>query len=302
MGIETKDLYVPDEVKDVQRLPASWEPPAHWESPTSSRSSAPEARMSDLEDRDLRVLQSLLSATHIRRQLRPSKEKVPSGVTVVRAARLQNPQAWANFLARREAIRTELQEFRTENGSTCGSSETQDDILTEKFLQGFIPANADHAKTLFGIPMDTKQDEGSDREVHCTWLFHGLSAAAEEVLLRPDFAIDRTGAEDGRLYGHGVYFTEWCSQADILTLGDSSPSSLRCLLLCRCVMGKMLTDEDVLPDVVQLVGQCVGGHYHSVLGDRRKRCPDSFREFVVYDADQVYPEIAIWYRREYSDT
>lgn len=164
-------------------------------------------------------------------------------MTVVRVARLQNSQAWANFVSRREAIRAELRDFRAASGMKCGLSESQDDILSDSHLRGYALAHTDHAKSLLGIQAEDAEAEGGDREVNCTWLFHGLSAAsAEALLLQPDFAIDCTGAEDGRLYGHGVYFTECCSRADILTLGDSSEEGLRCLLLCRCILGNMLTD------------------------------------------------------------
>ena len=36
--------------------------------------------------------------------------------------------------------------------------------------------------------------------------------------------------------------------------------------------------------------------YDSLLGDREK-ARGTFREFVVYDKDQIYPEYAIIYRR-----
>ncbi|CAD7968348.1 unnamed protein product [Amoebophrya sp. A25] len=39
--------------------------------------------------------------------------------------------------------------------------------------------------------------------------------------------------------------------------------------------------------------------YHSVLGDREK-CRRTFREFVVYDQAQVYPEWILWYERQYK--
>ena len=40
------------------------------------------------------------------------------------------------------------------------------------------------------------------------------------------------------------------------------------------------------------------GEYHSVLGDREK-CRGTFREFMVYDNAQIYPEWIIWYRRHF---
>ena len=38
------------------------------------------------------------------------------------------------------------------------------------------------------------------------------------------------------------------------------------------------------------------GPYDSVLGDREK-CRGTYKEFVIYDADQVYPAYVVKYRR-----
>lgn len=49
-----------------------------------------------------------------------------------------------------------------------------------------------------------------------------------------------------------------------------------------------------------LLRQIRDKQYHSLLGDREK-CRRTFREFVVYDDDQVYPEFAVWYKRVYQE-
>jgi hypothetical protein len=38
------------------------------------------------------------------------------------------------------------------------------------------------------------------------------------------------------------------------------------------------------------------GPYHSVLGDREK-CRKTYKEFVVFASDQVYPEFIVTYKR-----
>lgn len=48
-----------------------------------------------------------------------------------------------------------------------------------------------------------------------------------------------------------------------------------------------------------LLRQIKDKKYHSLLGDREK-CRKTFREFVIYDDDQVYPEFAVWYERVYN--
>ncbi|CAE8650622.1 unnamed protein product, partial [Polarella glacialis] len=39
------------------------------------------------------------------------------------------------------------------------------------------------------------------------------------------------------------------------------------------------------------------GEHHSVIGDREK-IRQTFREFVIFDAHQAYPEYIVWYRRK----
>ena len=53
-----------------------------------------------------------------------------------------------------------------------------------------------------------------------------------------------------------------------------------------------------IPQVDGLVNSVTKTHeYHSVLGDREK-CRGTFREYIVYDNAQVYPEWIIWYQRQ----
>ena len=72
-------------------------------------------------------------------------------------------------------------------------------------------------------------------------------------------------------------------------------------MLSRVVMGNInYCDVDVPPDVEGLVKSVTHGKYHSVLGDREKLW-GTFREFMVYDRAQIYPEWIIWYRRHFDD-
>lgn len=90
---------------------------------------------------------------------------------------------------------------------------------------------------------------------------------------------------------------ESCSKSDEYSKENSE--GLRCMLICRAVLGNVLYCDEVAPNVDSLVRQCLHGNYHSLLGDREK-CRGTFREFIVYDDDQVYPEIAVWYERLYE--
>ncbi|CAK0878864.1 unnamed protein product [Prorocentrum cordatum] len=81
---------------------------------------------------------------------------------------------------------------------------------------------------------------------------------------------------------------------------DDAEADLLVVLLCRVVGGRVhYTDQDT-PDPHFLSKSVVHGSYDSVLGDREK-LKGTFREFIVYNNDQAYPEYIVMYRRRYID-
>eukprot|EP00971_Amphidinium_carterae_P129485 2564589-Amphidinium_carterae.2 len=71
------------------------------------------------------------------------------------------------------------------------------------------------------------------------------------------------------------------------------------MLLCRVVCGNALVCADVAPDVAALTRKCAGDRpqHNCVVGDREK-ARGTYREFIVYNSDQAYPEYVLIYRRE----
>eukprot|EP00928_Gymnodinium_smaydae_P031164 TRINITY_DN22964_c0_g1_i1.p1 TRINITY_DN22964_c0_g1~~TRINITY_DN22964_c0_g1_i1.p1 ORF type:complete len:638 (+),score=80.85 TRINITY_DN22964_c0_g1_i1:184-1914(+) len=136
-----------------------------------------------------------------------------------------------------------------------------------------------------------------DQETNSVWLFHGTNDAAARLITTGDFLVDKACSNAGTLYGRGVYLAESCSKSDEYTRENAD--GYRCMLLCRAILGNVLYDDHVAPNVDSLVRQCVRGTYHSVLGDREKS-RKTYREFIVYDDDQVYPEFIVWYKRVYD--
>ncbi|CAJ1399876.1 unnamed protein product [Effrenium voratum] len=137
----------------------------------------------------------------------------------------------------------------------------------------------------------------ADGDTNTVWLFHGTSDEAAEKITRGDFLVDKAGSNAGTLYGRGIYLAESCSKSDEYSTENSDGH--RCILLCRAALGNVLYNDDVAPNVDCIVRQIHDKNYHSLLGDREK-CRKTFREFVVYDDDQVYPEFAVWYKRVYD--
>ena len=67
------------------------------------------------------------------------------------------------------------------------------------------------------------------------------------------------------------------------------------MLLCRVCLGNIYRIVEFDRSAERhVLGS--GGRYHSLLGDR-EAAVDTYREFIVYDAEQVYPEYAIIYKR-----
>jgi len=283
-------LPVPEELRaQLRSCSASTAPPGHWDLAAMPGAPPPGRREPlgpdvgvgkvHLVGSEVAQLQELLTASYQSARggahEADGRTVAPAGIELVCGTRLQNWRSWVAFAARREAIREELAGLKEQ----C--------VLREDLVD---PALAEH--------FDLLGKDEVDGETRCVWLFHGVSAAAAEAAsVDRDFDIDRAGTQDGRLYGRGAYFTEWCSEVN--KLAPESRGGLRGLLLCRVTLGNVLRDESVLPDIVHVVAQCTDGRHHSVLGDRSERCPGDPREFVVYDKDQVYPEFLLWYRRAY---
>merc|ERR1711881_664917 len=97
------------------------------------------------------------------------------------------------------------------------------------------------------------------------------------------------------MYGRGAYFTECSSKADEYARDEENGyyKGIFAVLICRVVLGEPYITEDRDTEAAQ--------HYHagvsdSTMGDREKSV-STYREFVVYDESQVYPEYCVLYER-----
>jgi len=231
-----------------------------------------------LEQGDLDRLQKLFDASFVAKYTRDRKGgKVPDRLLVQRAVRVQNAQNWSEFMGRNNEIRADL-----------------------ATLQGWgvsLMCSVEGLKT--DVP-EFKEDPSYelDRVTNTAWLFHGTSAG--EAIATSDFCVDLAGSHAGTLYGRGVYLAESCAKSD--EYSSENAEGLRQILVCRATLGSILYCDEVSPNTDELVRQCCSGFppkFHSVLGDREKTS-GTFREFIVYDEDQVYPEFVVWYKRVYN--
>jgi hypothetical protein len=225
-----------------------------------------------LQQQELESFQKLFDCSFRKKFTRDRKDgAVPDRLLVTRGQRCQNVQNWVEYARRRWEIREEL---KADKGLT---------------------KTIDNVKTAGVLPMvDRFQvDSHANEEL----LFHGTNDSAAESITRGDFLVNLAGSNAGTLYGRGIYLAESVSKSDEYTMENHCGE--RCILVCRATLGYVNYTDQVAPNVDALVQSCVQGPFHCVLGDREK-CRGTYREIIVYDDDQVYPEYIIWYKRVYE--
>lgn len=258
-------------------------------------------------------------------------EAMPQRLEVVQVVEVANEDMWVDYLVRREAIREELRasagsgralpaDFRmadaaTEGalseaqalasspkevpipaGATPGTAIAAESPVTGQALTVFVPEGDGAAaapmrcmieERLPGPPTETTANE--------VWLFHGTRPVAAAGITMEHFKIDLAGSHAGALYGRGIYVAENCTKADEYSRQDP-PTGLYTMLLCRVTLGRLHYTAEVSPDARVCEDACLRGDCHAVLGDR-KACRGTFREFCVFDEDQVYPNFIVHYKR-----
>jgi hypothetical protein len=146
-------------------------------------------------------------------------------------------------------------------------------------------------------------EEPVDSSLNECWLWHGTSEAGVNGITDADFDMSRAGTATGTMFGRGLYFTESSLKADEYAMADSR--GFAPLLLCRVILGRVKYCDHKSPWTIaeDLEKSVKSGRFDSVLGDRQK-VRGTFREFIVFDSAQVYPEYIVWYSRQppYKET
>jgi len=100
------------------------------------------------------------------------------------------------------------------------------------------------------------------------------------------------------MYGKGAYMAESITKAD--EYAEDEPGGyydgVFAVLLLRVCLGKYYytTSRDTTAK-----DKLLSGAYDSTLGDRAAAV-NTFREFVVYNSDQLYPEYVVLYQRQFA--
>lgn len=197
---------------------------------------------------------------------------LPVGYRIRRVIRVESSAMWRRYVRTRGAILASHKDDDEE--LTRFTPELCTEVATAKSPDAFAPLHAD---------------------INEVYAFHGTSARSALRIAQEDFRIDLAGSSAGAMYGTGCYMAESCTKADEYALDEAGTcyDSIYAIIVARVSMGKYYytTQRDDLARHKALTGG-----YDSTLGDRASSV-GTFRELVVYDRDQVYPEYILLYQR-----
>jgi len=266
------------ELKAMRKMPETW----NLDEILASAGGDSVAKIELNDSRVTPVFQALFDLTFKRKYTRDRKgERVPSGLQVVSVKKVMNVHVWQEYVLCREKVA---------RSSRKRSLPWPNDV--PKPITGAW-AESDEVKTVHGLVDPLRTD------VNEFWLLHGTSPTAAEGITSDDFRLNLAGSNAGTLYGRGIYLAEACSKSD--EYAKAGEDGLHTLLVCRATLGNVLYTDERTPDVTGLEKQCgflskKDGKYHCVLGDREK-CSGTYREFIIFNDDLVYPAFIVFYKR-----
>jgi hypothetical protein len=164
------------------------------------------------------------------------------------------------------------------------------------------------------VPIASVVDIQDPLDQRCNeWrLFHGSSMEACRHICSTNFKLDYSGTgatwknhgeEKGiPLYGYGIYFGERITKADEYAQpvpAGQPEAGLHCAVVSRVVGGRCRVVTESCLEVEELRRDVFQGPYDSILGDRVATLGKPFREIVVYEQDQCFPEYMLVYARQY---
>lgn len=248
---------------------------------TRSSESPSEREFNDLFEVDMDVLQQLQrlldetysDVTTRDRQRHSGSWEVPRGFHLQGAERNENSKLWRKYTVRKAELQQEVRELMN-NPAEREDFKVFDDVKTTQVWESF---NA----------------ECLDKSINEWYLFHGTSGSAALNICRSDFKMRLAGTATGTLYGRGSYLAESITKADEYSKEEDGAFTV---LLCRVLGGRVRYCDEKTPDADALTKECVEGIYDCILGDRIKTS-NTYREFILFDTENVYPEYLLKYTR-----
>ena len=263
----------------LQRLKSSATPPAYWDA-RELNDAIPTHRIdvtAEMNDA-IELLMNKTAKPQFHGQGRDSHGVQFSTFLPVKVWRIENHQLWRAYTFRREAI-----------------------AAAARARGGARPVTPAIETTLHSVPSGAQLDTSSNEHL----LFHGTKAEAVDTLCNRGF--DARVGSLGGLFGAGCYFAENSSKSDEYV----PPGGKQFMFLSRVVLGTPFVTPKTHTNLRR--PPCVQGHFDrgppcgherldSVMATTKAMDPNSwlekFREFVVYDHSQCYPEYLIEYQRQ----
>ncbi|CAE7477809.1 Parp12 [Symbiodinium pilosum] len=252
-----------------EKISVPYEAPSYWTHQSEDPIVQQILEGSDIEKQLHQALQHTFKST----RTRDRKGRAPRSLRLVRAERIENSAVWARYLNAAATL-----EKRRPSGCTA----IQD-----------LDGDPQHGHVRTWEPLG---ELSSRLKSHLAelYLFHGTSPKGARAISEQGFRRIMAGLNAGTAFGRGCYFAEASSKSDEYAQANDDGHFV--MLLCRVVCGEMfrITDRDPLA----LSDALHSGKYDSVLADREASV-GTYREFVVFDEECVYPEYLILYDREF---
>jgi len=192
---------------------------------------------------------------------------VPRGYTLVGAQRSENSRLWRKYGIKKAELQKERRDGQAEYG-------VFNDVLTSRVWES----------------LDSQR---LDPEINEWYLYHGTSASAARNICSTDFKMRLAGTATGTLYGKGSYLAESITKADEYSKNEEGAFTV---LLCRVLGGHVNYNDERSPDADQLTQSCTEGDFDCIIGDRKK-ISGTYREFIIFDTENVYPEYILKFQR-----
>lgn len=242
-------------------------PPQYWQDEGCKQGTVGHKLIPGTQE-ELTWFQELLDKTFKAKSTRDRKEKLADRFVAVQCLRSEHPALWDKFAQRRREL--------------ASGPRADDSVAPPKTMQ--VAALAERCK-----------DEQGRNLSNQAYLLHGTNPTSAVAILGNSFTVDFAGKSAGTMFGPGIYLAESSAKADEYAGDDvgGEYDGLFAMLICRASLGKAFVVEkagDFRSEVLS------GAHGH-VLGDREKAV-GTFREFILFHEGAVYPEYAIFYRRE----
>ncbi|CAK9008045.1 Poly [ADP-ribose] polymerase tankyrase (dTNKS) (Poly [ADP-ribose] polymerase) (Protein poly-ADP-ribosyltransferase tankyrase) [Durusdinium trenchii] len=237
----------------------------------------------NLSPGDCQKVQELLDQTFQHKGTRDRKDRLPSRLLVSQVIRMEHSRLWQRFERKKKDLAARV-------GRPPLISELPGSGAVKTALE--LPAFAAGPE----LPAFLKE---ITRELNEAFLFHGSSPGGALGIGENGFDISRAGSSTGSMFGAGAYLAEASSKSDEYATED--PSGLfggkLALLLCRTLLGNVfyITESNL-----RRIQEALETHsFDSILGDREAAI-GTYREFVVWDEAQIYPEYVVIYQRHFE--